>query len=132
MFSTPANLGIVAYGKVHADGSTPDLNSGVTIDHTPNTGLYIIHLPGDPTLQEPLQEGQSNSPQRDLLFITPCDSSLVFFFETTLSPPSDFKRAVQFVNDANPHAAVDVNFSFLLVRSLISPPVDDSGVQAPA
>ena len=130
MFSTPANLGIVAYGKVLADGSTPDLNSGVTIDHTPNTGLYVIHLPGDPTLQEPLQEGQSNSPQRDLLFVMPCDSGLVYFFETTLSPPSDFKRAVQFV--APPSQAIDVNFSFLLLRSLISPPVDDSGVQAPA
>ena len=124
MFSTPADLGIVAYGLVNSNGSTPDLNSGVKILHV-NTGIFDIVLPGDPSQQEPLQEGQSDSPQRDIVLITPFDSGPVFWWIPSISPPNNFVRRVQFLSPAL--SAVDVSFSFVILRSLISPPQDAQG-----
>ena len=42
MFSTPANLGIVAYALVKGYfGDTPDLNSGISVIHTPGSDPTI-------------------------------------------------------------------------------------------
>jgi hypothetical protein len=58
MFATPANLGIVAYAQINEDGSTPDINSGVTVTFEPSHPTYTIKLPGgdangNPDLQAP-------------------------------------------------------------------------------
>ena len=123
MFSTPADLGIVAYAKVNQDGSSPDLNSGVATDLVFNpTPYYTITLPGDPVQQEPLQEGQSKSPARDLSFITPYDASAVTF---QIHDISDFIKQVTFFDTTGSPA--EANFYVLILRSLISPPTDAQG-----
>ena len=89
MFSTPANLGIVAYALVRGHfGDTPDLNSGISVIHTPGSGSYDIVLPGDPSAQEPLQEGQSVSPERDIVIITPMNGGPLAYFASTPSVPN--------------------------------------------
>jgi hypothetical protein len=82
-FST-ANTALFAYALVEPDGTSPDLNSGVTTSRI-DVGVYEIVLPGDPGTQEILQEGQGGPfteiPQyggsqfagvmRDLIFVSP-------------------------------------------------------------
>jgi len=122
MISMPANLGIVAYALVRQDGTTPDLNSGVAVAHTA-PGVYRIKLPGDPTLQEPLQEGQSSIPARDLILVTPFDSPRVSFHAYDVS---DYEKEVSFFDTliGAPH---DAGFYILILRSLLSPPTDANG-----
>lgn len=123
MFSTPANLGIVAYAKVNLDGNSLDLNSGVvTARITSPSPYYTITLPGDPTQQEPLQEGQSKIPARDLIFITPYEGAPVTF---QIHDISDFIKQVSFTDLAGNPA--ETNFYVLILRSLISPPTDAQG-----
>ena len=126
MFSTPADLGIVAYALVKADGTTPDLNSGVTVTH-PATGEFQITLPGDPGQQEPLQEGQGGpgtpaSPVRDLILVTPYHTPNITY---TVSEPSAFVKQINLFTNAG--APFDASFFLLILRSLISPPMDGQG-----
>ena len=123
MFSTPADLGIVAYGMVEPNGLTPYLNSVVQVNHV-STDVYEIILPGDPSQQEILQEGQSQVPQRDIVIITPYVGPLNYYVYPQ-SPPSKFVRRVLFFTNSN--VPQDASFAFLILRSLISPPQDDQG-----
>jgi hypothetical protein len=133
MFATPANLGIVAYAQVKFDGSTPDINSGVTVtlssSTVPDMGTYTIKLPGgdansNPDLQAPLQEGQKANPCRVLVFITPLQTDETYYLEQM----DDYTFQVQFT----PSLLTPAAFNLLILRSLISPPTDENGTQAPA
>ena len=128
MFSTPANLGIVAYALVKGHfGDTPDLNSGISVIHTPGSGSYDIILPGDPSAQEPLQEGQSVSPERDIVIITPMNGGPLAYFASAPSVPNaDYVRRVIFTVPTT-GTPTDTDFSILILRSLISPPQDAQG-----
>ena len=125
MISMPANLGIVAYALVRSDGTTPDLNSGVTVAHT-GPGVYRIKLPGDPNLQEPLQEGQSSIPARDLILVTPFASPRVTFNAYDVS---DYEKEVTFFDTipSSMQAPHDAGFYILILRSLLSQPMDANG-----
>ena len=116
-----ANLGLVAYALVRADGTSPELNSGISTNHV-QTGIYKIVLPGDPSSQEPLQEEQSCIPRRDIVVITPCEGLPLCY---TVDAPSDSERVVIFVDSTG--ATQDTDFSIIILRSLISPPTDANG-----
>ena len=132
MFSMHANLGLVAYALVRPAtgrggagvGDTSELNSGVTANWY-STGICDVTLPGDPSQQEPLQEGQSRSPRRDLVLITPCDVG-----DTPISyaieEKSDYTRRIYF-SLSTTGMPFSPSFTILILRSLISPPVDASG-----
>ena len=132
MFSTPADLGIVAYALVRPSngpggagvGDTSELNSGVTANWS-GTGVCDITLPGDPTQQEPLQLGQGTplGPPRDLILITPCYTGQpVYYCVNDVSP---FDKRVFFYDYTG--SLVSVSFTIIILRSLISPPQDDQG-----
>lgn len=132
MFSMHANLGIVAYALVRPAtgrggagvGDTSELNSGVTANWF-STGICDVTLPGDPNQQEPLQEGQSRSPRRDLVLITPCDLA-----STSVSygvvETSDYTRRIYFTISST-GTPFSPSFTILILRSLISPPTDANG-----
>jgi len=126
MFSMPANLGIVGYARVKMDGSTPNINSGLTITRI-GMGQYNIVLPGaPPPPDEPLQEGQQVAHQ-DLIFITPL---------LTLPPPAfcisdepnDYTRVVLFTNTPSTQSQ-DTEFDILVLRTVLSAPLDANGNQ---
>jgi hypothetical protein len=130
MFATPANLGIVAYAQVNADGNTPDLNSGVKVTYS--APFYTIKLPGgdsldNPDPSSPLQEGQKASPCRDLVFITLLQSDSITYY---LEQPNDYTFTIEFSDLHGTHTTA--NFNILILRSLISPPTNEDGTQAPA
>ena len=130
MFATPANLGMVAYAQVNSDGSTPDLNSGLEISYS--APIYTITLPGgdamgNPDLQAPLQEGQKANPCRVLVFITLLQSDSITYY---LEQPNDYTFTIEFSDLHGAHTTA--NFNILILRSLISPPPDEDGTQAPA
>jgi hypothetical protein len=125
MFSTPADLGIVAYAQINGDGTSPDLNSGVTVTHV-SQGVYDVTLPGDPSLQEPLQEGQKKSasayPTRDMILVTAYEPTPRFY---SIQVTSDFTQRISFWD--NTVTLADTIFAILILRSLISPPQDAQG-----
>ena len=135
MFSTPADLGIVAYALVRPSsgpggagvGDTSELNSGITANWVA-TGICDITLPGDPSQDEPLQEGQSNVPRRDILLITPCDVGalpICFSVGPPASPASPtYTKRIFFTNAGTLYS---LSFTILILRSLISPPQDAQG-----
>ena len=130
MFSTPADLGIVAYALVRPSngpggagvGDTSELNSGITANWS-STGVCDITLPGDPVQQEPLQEGQSWQPCRDLILITPCFTGTPTYY--CVNDVSDFIKRVFFYGPAG--TLISVSFTIIILRSLISPPQDAQG-----
>lgn len=109
---------LVAYAKVKADGSSPDLNSGITTENT-GPGAYRITLPA--SLAQP------NLGSRDLIMLTPWVenggfsglSSLNYFWssETTIEIGS-------FTEGGEGPGQVNQPFDFMLWRSTISPPLD--------
>ena len=125
-----ANLAIVAYGYVRADGSTPDLNSGVKIDHD-NTGDYNIILPGDPTQQQPLQLGQGIGDSavifgnvgivQDLILATPGAGQIVTI---TTHDLSTYIKNIQCWG--NRGFQVDADFAFVIYRSILPLPIPNT------
>ena len=140
-FST-ANLATVAYGFAYSDGSTPDLNSGVVVTKRSDidNGVYEITLPGDPGLQEPLQQGQggpfvaghltTTGPIRDLIMITPSlgqynnpvDGGISYLVREI----SSFTKRVYFFDSAGD--AYNTAFYFMILRSTIPVPTNSEGV----
>jgi hypothetical protein len=144
-FST-ANLALVAYALVESDGTSPDLNSGITTTKL-DSGTYEMVLPGDPGQQAVLQEGQGGPftevPQyggteyagvmRDLIFVSPILRGNVYStmdggFPYLIEQRSPFViRVYFFMSRVSPLTAHDSAFSFMVLRSTINPPQDDSG-----
>ena len=113
-----ANMAIVAYASVKANGSSLDMNSGIKTAQV-STGVYEITLPGDPAGQAPLQEGQEV--YRDLILATVKNVSGVTISAVDVAGSSGLiKRIVTcFSPTTNPQ---NVDFDILILRTLISPP----------
>ena len=127
-FST-ANLSVVAYALVKADGSTPEMNSGVKVDHV-GTGSYNITLPGDESVQGnlPLQQGQGNDNtgpnwRQDLILVTPTHNGPLM---VSTNDQTDFIKNVFFASASSP---VNTDFAVVILRSTIPTPTDSSGNQ---
>ena len=144
MSFSSANLAVVAYAFVNQDGTTPDLNSGVTATKRSDIGdgVYDILLPGAPDDQETLQQGQggpftttgsgyseiTHGPIRDLISITPSlypyaqpDDGAMSFIVKEISP---YLKRIFFFNrngneQDNPY---NTAFYFLMLRPTINPP----------
>lgn len=123
MFSMPANPGVVGYARVQRDGSTPNINSGLTITRLA-IGEYQIVYPGDPTNQEPQQEGQKVAHQ-DLIFLTGLLTPTAV--GVVVDEPNDYTRIVLFTNNSG--QATDTEFNVLILRSTLSAPLDANGNQ---
>jgi hypothetical protein len=104
-----AALGIVAYGSVNgATGLSPDLNSGVTTSRG-STGQYTITFP--PELFQP--------GTREITLIQ-IKGSEPLFHTCNVNDNFDPVKLVFIGLDA--HTPVDSDFSFIVFRSLITPP----------
>ena len=112
-----ANLAVVAYVSVKSDGSSPDTNSGVTTTWV-STGVYDIILPGDPSQQAPLQEGQEAG--RTLIFATVRNTSGVDISVSDVTGTSLIKRVRTTFSPTSTPA--DEDFDLLILRTLIPPP----------
>ena len=112
-----ANLAVVAYVSVKSDGSSPDTNSGVTTAWV-STGVYDIILPGDPSQQAPLQEGQEAG--RTLIFATVRNTSGVDISVSDVAGTSLIKRVRTTFSPTS--APADEDFDLLILRTLIPPP----------
>lgn len=112
-----ANLAVVAYVNVTDDGHSPDTNSGVTTTRLVNPGVYEIHLPGDPTQQESLQQAQVAG--RDLLIATVRGGSSGINISAEDVPGTNglVKRVTTATN-----TPVNAAFSLVILRTLIPPP----------
>ena len=113
-----ANMAIVAYASVKADGFSPDMNSGIKTALV-STGVYEITLPGDPAGQAPLQEGQEV--YRDLILATVKNVSGVTINAVDVAGSSGLIKRINtcFSPTTNPQ---NVDFDILILRTLISPP----------
>jgi len=112
-----ANLAVVAYVNVTADGHSPDTNSGVTTTRVSNPGSYEIHLPGDPAQQEPLQQAQVAG--RDLLLATVKGSSSGINITADDKPNTNGLIKTVLTTTNTP---VNAAFSLVILRTLIPPP----------
>jgi hypothetical protein len=111
MFSM-ANLSIVAYAHVAADGTSSEINSGLTVTKI-GTGVYNLLLPGNAALQEPLQLGQA-SPPEDLVMVTPTNGEPMRF---SVANSDTYNRQIYMSNSAG---AADSAFNVIIFRSQLS------------
>ena len=118
-FST-ANLALVAYASVKANGSSPDLNSGIKIVNV-LTGVYEITLPGDPAGQAPLQEGQEAG--QDLILATIKNTSGVTISATDVAGTSGLVKRVYTCFSPNT-SPLNADFDIFIYRSVLSPPLN--------
>lgn len=124
MFSMPANPGIIGYARVQRDGSTPNINSGLGISRL-SPGTYQIVYPGDPTNQEPQQEGQKVAHQ-DLIFLTGLLTPTAV--GVVVDEPNDYTRIVLFTNSSG--QAADTEFNVIVFRSTLPVSLDANGNQS--
>jgi hypothetical protein len=115
MFST-ANLSLVAYAHVAADGTSNSINSGLVVTKI-GTGVYNLLLPGKADAQEPLQLGQVTAPSpEDLVVVTPTFGEPMRF---SVAASDTYNRQIYFANTAG---AADSAFNVLIFRSQLSIP----------
>jgi hypothetical protein len=126
-----ARLALVAHAFVNADGTSPDINSGVITSRDP-TGYYVITLPGSRTSQTSLQEGQSISPMQRLTLVTgspPPDEAPLGILEHSptiqVQDVDDYVTRVH-ITDSNGDYEAEA-FSILIYRPVISAPLDTNG-----
>ena len=112
-----AGLAVVAYGEVLADGTSPNMNSGVTTART-GAGQYTVTLP----------DNMRQSGIRDLMVVTPKQVS------TDPTPVShsidDTSAAIKRVSiyRGAPLATFgDAEFSFIIFRTILTPPTGSPG-----
>jgi hypothetical protein len=126
-FST-ANMAVVAYALVKADGTSPEINSGVETTRLggPGTGYYAIILPGNPSQQEVLQQGQGDPIsgfRHDLIFACPINGGAL---TVGTGYTGEFIRTIQIENNAG---GLDSDFAVMILRTTIPTPTDSSGNQ---
>jgi len=109
-----APLAYVAYAQVvGADGTSPNLNSGVTTARL-STGSYTVTLPSNPAGQS---LGLGSSPG-DLIFVQPIADSPVAF----AAVEDDTNQLVKHIYLGIPGTtAVDCDFNVLICRSMLTP-----------
>jgi hypothetical protein len=134
-FST-ANLALVAYALVKADGTSSEINSGVGTTHlVPDrygNEVYEIILPGKEGVQETLQQGQGNSPsgsRRDLIFVCPTGSASMPVHAAPVSTidVDEFVKQILIGPWTEEHPILE--FFVLVFRTTIPTPTDSSGSQ---
>ena len=126
-FST-ANLSVVAYALVRADGTSPEINSGVKTSLISNhEGVYIYHvvLPGNEDVSQAsvLQQGQGDPEtghRKDLIFMTPTGSNPA---PVKYSDIDEFTKEIVMLSDG-PNG-----FAIVILRPTIPTPTDSDGVQ---
>jgi hypothetical protein len=111
-----AGLAVVAYGEVLADGTSPNLNSGVTTART-SAGLYTITLPANK-----LQSGV-----RDLMFVTPKGAITATPFSHKIDDSDPAVKQVAIYGGAPLTTFADSEFSFVIFRSIVNPPTGSPG-----
>jgi hypothetical protein len=113
-----AALAIVAYGEVLADGSSPSTNSGVTTAKT-GTGQYSITLPA----------GKLQSGAKDLMFVTPKVANPTGApVSHSIDDTDPAVKTVALYGGSAPLATfADCAFSFLILRTTITPPAGVPG-----
>jgi hypothetical protein len=99
-----ASVAEVAYVQVLADGSSPNLNSGVTTART-GTGVYTVTLPPG--------EGQTY----DLIFVQVVGAG-PRGYSTNVEDTSPTVKTVYI--SAGPSNPVDIAFSLQIIRSTLS------------
>ena len=120
-FST-ANLALVAYALVDANGNADEINSGGSIVHV-GTGIYNVILPGKEGAQETLQQGQGNAPngfRRDLIFACPAGGSPLM---VGTNDTDEFTKTFQF-GDGSGGTPTDTDFALVILRPTIPTPTD--------
>ena len=102
-----ASLATVAYAQVvGSTGLSPNLNSGVVTART-GAGTYTVTLPQG--------EGQAH----DLIFVQIMGSVPLFY----AADVDDTDPSIKHVNvGSSSTTAVDADFSFVIMRSLLTPP----------
>lgn len=107
-----AGLAIVAYGEVLADGTSPNMNSGVGTART-GAGQYTVTLPANK-----LQSGN-----RDIMVVTPKQVSTD---PTPVSHSIDDTSAtikrISIYRGAPLATFGDAEFSFIIFRTIVTPP----------
>ena len=132
-FST-AEMAVVAYALVKADGSSPEINSGVGTTYLSGTGTYLITLPGSENVANvsPLQQGQGDprtGARKDLILVTatyqagepggsPCQCSTLDLDE--------FHQQITLLSTTEQHQS---DFAVVILRPTIPTPTDNSGIQ---
>lgn len=113
-----AGLAVVAYGEVvGATGLSPNMNSGVVTART-SLGLYTVTLPDNK-----LQSGA-----RDIMVVTPRKSLTSGPVTTPVScAADDTDPAIKRVALYNASSLADVDFSFVIFRTIVSPPTGIPG-----
>jgi len=99
-----ASIAEVAYVQVNVDGSTPNLNSGVTVGH-PATGEYTVTLPPG--------EGQTH----DLIFVEIVGPGFLGLNHNVADTSPTVKTVYISNGSASP---VDAPFSMTIIRSTLS------------
>lgn len=104
-------LGIVAYAQVNVDGSTPGLNSGISVSN-PAAGVYECVLP------------QDEDPIRTLIFIQPYIEGIVggimiskYAFGVANGSANDRTIEVQFTTPGG--VFTNHAFNILILRSIV-------------
>ena len=124
-----AGLAIVAYADVLANGSTPLVNSGLTVTKAaaPALGQYAITLPrGKAQVAAP-----GEAAPRDLVFVqaiqTPLDNSLLTAkVDPTATVNSDGSATFN-VAIVNGTTFADGAFDILILRTILSTPANPTG-----
>jgi hypothetical protein len=112
-----AGLAVVAYGEVLADGTSTNINSGVTTARTA-AGQYTVTLPA----------GKAQSGTRDLMFVTPKVASPTGVpYSASVDDTSATVKSVAIYGGSPLATFADCEFSFLILRTIITPPAGSPG-----
>jgi hypothetical protein len=126
-FST-ANLAVVAYAIVSADGSSDEINSGVATTRL-QPGFYHVILPGgeDMTDTEPLQQGQGDPRtkyRKDLILVTLIVTSPGAVYPVAAKDIDEFTKQIVIGS-----GEADSDFAVTILRPTIPTPTDSRGSQ---
>ena len=112
-----AGMAIVAYGEVLADGTSPNMNSGVATARTA-TGQYTVTLPVNK-----LQSGN-----RDIMVVTPkVIPSLGIPVSHSVDDSDPAVKKVAIYGGSPLTTFANCEFSFIIFRSIVTPPALSPG-----
>lgn len=126
-FST-AELAVVAYALVKADGTSGEINSGVGTTYLSGPNAYNIILPGSENVAvtEQLQQGQGDPKtgnRKDLIFVTPIGPDPGW---VSTKDVSEFVKQIKIVLLSE---AVRTDFAVVILRPVVPTPTDAAGNQ---
>jgi hypothetical protein len=100
-----AGLAIVAYAEVASDGTSANINCGVTTTRT-GAGVYNVILPANKT----------QNVNRDLIFVQPHGTGQM---SATVGDSDPATKVVEMYKGAT---LADGDFDILILRTIITPP----------